>query len=314
MLPDGQGDSPLYRKETLHQSPTDTRLKTLVATAAAALDRIRAMRQNAPECASADDFSKQSDESETIRRIVDMLKSDRAHMALQPVVKGKVDGRGFCECLIRLEDSDGIVQPVGETVVLAERLGLSRTLDRLSLDLTMELLGRTDSLCLSVNVSALTCSDAEWLIALDSWLSEKPQLATRLIVEITETAMMPPLDRSKAFVAALKARKCRVALDDFGAGHSSFESLINLGVDIVKIDGAFVRDLLANPADRDFMAAMVELARHLEIETVAEWVGDKETADLLIEIGADYLQGYYIGRPQSPDRILASRSAAGNPG
>ena len=310
-MPDGQLKSPLHRNETLHQSPTDTQTVALVATATAALDRIRQLRSGVPAGGETGKASDDGDKSETIRRIVDMLQSDRAHMALQPIVSATGSGAGFCECLIRLEDHDGIVQPVGETVVLAERLGLSRTLDRRSLDLTMELLNRSDTLCLSVNVSALTCSDPEWLAALDGWLSKHPHLATRLIVEITETAMMPPLDQSKAFVAALKSRQCRVALDDFGAGYSSFDSLVNIGVDIVKIDGAFVRQALTEPNDQEFLAAMTDLARHLGIETVAEWVGDNETAALLSEMGVDYLQGYYIGRPQAPEQVL-SGSLGGN--
>ena len=304
---------PVHRNEALHKSPANTHTDALVAKATAALNRIRQTRRQTPVRAEADKISSRNDESSTIRRIVDMLQSDRAYMALQPVVRTTGSGNGFCECLIRLEDSDGIVQPVGETVVLAERLGLSRTLDRLSLDLTMALLERFGELSLSVNVSALTCSDAEWLAALDGWLSEKPHLATRLIIEITETAMMPELDQSRAFVAALKARECRVALDDFGAGHSSFESLVNIGVDIVKIDGGFVRNVLNEPADQEFIAAMVDLARHLEIELVVEWVGDSETADLMVDLGADYLQGYYIGRPQNPDQILTAQSVLNEP-
>ncbi len=236
-----------------------------------------------------------------------MLQSDRARLALQPIVSATDTGRGFCECLIRLEDSEGVVQPVGETVVLAERLGLSRTLDRLSLELTMNLLPQADDLCLSVNVSALTCSDPEWLAALDGWLAETPQLAGRLIIEITETAMMPPMAQAQAFVAALNARGCKVALDDFGAGHSSFDSLVNLGVDIVKIDGSFARDILTEPADQEFVAAMVDLAHALKIETVAEWVGDATAAKLLVDTKLDFLQGYHIARPQSLEHVLAQR-------
>ena len=302
-----RANGPFHGKETLDQSPTDTRIEARVAKAAAALTRTRQKRQRAPAGAQADKAVDQDNESDTIRRIVAMLQSDRAHLALQPIVSATGTGRGFCECLIRLEDTDGVVQPVGETVVLAERLGLSRTLDRLSLALTMNLLEQASELCLSVNVSALTCSDPEWLTALDGWLAEKPQLARRLIIEITETAMMPPLAQSQAFVAALNARGCKVALDDFGAGYSSFDSLVNLGVDIVKLDGSFAQDILNEPSDREFVAAMVDLAHELEIETVAEWVSDAAAFKLLVDAKLDFLQGYHIGRPQSLEQVLTER-------
>ena len=94
-----------------------------------------------------------------------------------------------------------------------------------------------------------------------------------------------------------------------GPATATFESLVNIGVDIVKIDGGFVRNVLNEPADQEFIAAMVDLARHLGIELVVEWVGDSETADLMVDLGADYLQGYYIGRPQNPDQILTAQSS-----
>ena len=91
---------------------------------------------------------------------------------------------------------------------------------------------------------------------------------------------------------------CRVAIDDFGAGYTSFHNLKHLGADMVKIDGTFIKNLASDPSDRIFVEALVHLARSFHMETVAEWVGDQASVDILKEVGATYLQGFHFGQPQ----------------
>jgi EAL domain-containing protein (putative c-di-GMP-specific phosphodiesterase class I) len=130
-------------------------------------------------------------------------------------------------------------------------------------------------------------------------------IAERLIVEITETAAIHDLDETRGFVTRVKDLGCQIAIDDFGAGYTSFRNLRKLGVDIVKIDGAFVQHLMRSEDDRVFVGALIELARRLGLATVAEWVQDEKAAALLTEWGCDYLQGALTGRA-SPERPWTS--------
>ena len=132
-------------------------------------------------------------------------------------------------------------------------------------------------------------------------LRAHPGVGERLIVEITETAAIQDLDDARGFVTRVKDLGCRIAIDDFGAGHTSFRNLRRLGVDMVKVDGAFVQNIVKSDDDRAFVHSMIDLARRLGLKTVAEWVQDEEAAALLAGWGCDYLQGALIGLA-SPER------------
>jgi EAL domain-containing protein (putative c-di-GMP-specific phosphodiesterase class I) len=126
-----------------------------------------------------------------------------------------------------------------------------------------------------------------------------PGVGERLIVEITETVAIQDVDDVRGFVTRLKNFGSRIAIDDFGAGYTSFRNLRKLGVDIVKIDGAFVQNIARVPDDRAFVQTLIDLARRLDIKTVAEWVQDEEAASLLRDWGCDYIQGRLIGLASS---------------
>jgi len=123
-----------------------------------------------------------------------------------------------------------------------------------------------------------------------------------MTVELTETAALQAFEENSRFVTRLRDMGCRVAIDDFGAGYTSFRNLHNLHVDMVKIDGAYVKDLSASPDNQLFVRTLVDLAKNFRLETVAEWVGSEEDAKLLASFGVDYFQGYYFGEPDiSPE-------------
>jgi EAL domain-containing protein (putative c-di-GMP-specific phosphodiesterase class I) len=128
-------------------------------------------------------------------------------------------------------------------------------------------------------------------------LGARPGMAPRLIVELTETAVVRDPAGMRGRLNAMKALGVAIAIDDFGAGHTSFRHLRDFPLDLLKIDGAFVQNLARSPDDRFFVRALVDLAHHLGIATVAEWVEDAETARLLAEGGVDYLQGQHCGAP-----------------
>jgi len=161
---------------------------------------------------------------------------------------------------------------------------------------------RNPELHVSLNVSGLTATNHAWLVALDRLTNADRSIAQRITVEITETAAIQDLDESVNFVDALKELGCKVAIDDFGAGYTSFRNLKFLGVDMVKIYVDYVTKIKNDADDRVFVTKLAELADHFGMETVAEWVGDEETAEFLRDVGITYLQGFYFGEPEIAPR------------
>jgi EAL domain-containing protein (putative c-di-GMP-specific phosphodiesterase class I) len=152
----------------------------------------------------------------------------------------------------------------------------------------------------SINVSAATLRDPEWIDRFTQTLAANPGAAERLIVEVIETIAIADVEATIRLLARMKRLGVKVAMDDFGSGHTSFKNLRSLGVDIVKIDGAFVQNIARSADDRFFVRTLIDLARHLGIETVAEWVEDAEAMRLLTSWGVDYMQGHFFGQAEIP--------------
>jgi len=241
--------------------------------------------------------------------IITALNDRRVYLVYQPVVATASRRVAFYECLMRIKFADGGLLPVGDVVPLAERLGLVRLLDHRVLELALEQLVSDPGLLASVNVSAASTVDPDWWSALVTMLRAHPGVGERLTVEITETAAIHDIDETRGFVTRVKDLGCRIAIDDFGAGYTSFRNLRKLGVDLVKIDGAFVQNLKRCEDDRAFVHTLIDLARRLGLETVAEWVQDEETAVILADWGCDYLQGALAGLA-SADRFCRGENLA----
>jgi diguanylate cyclase (GGDEF)-like protein len=229
--------------------------------------------------------------------VVTALDDNRMQLALQPIVCTKTRLPIMYEALLRMQRPDGTIVAAGEFIEVAEQLGLSRLIDRRTLELSIAFAKQHPDVHLSLNVSSMTCSDHEWMVAMHRLTGANRQITQRLTIEITETTAIDDIDQSIAFVDTLKEMGCKVAIDDFGAGYTSFKNLKHLAVDMVKIDGAFVKNLSADKADAIFINTMVQLARSFGMETVAEWVGDETTAQMLADSGIDYLQGFHFGKP-----------------
>jgi diguanylate cyclase (GGDEF)-like protein len=227
--------------------------------------------------------------------IVTALNERRIVLAYEPVVAAKSRAGAFYECLVRMEQGDGHVLHAPDIVPVAERLGLIRLVDHRVLELVVAELAASPNVELSLNISPDTTMDPDWWASIESLMRAHPGVAERLIVEITETVAIQDIDDVRAFVGRLKHFGSRIAIDDFGAGYTSFRNLRKLGVDIVKIDGAFVQNIAHSADDRAFVQTLIDLARRLDIKTVAEWVQDEESACLLRDWGCDYIQGRLIG-------------------
>src|SRR5262249_3272367 len=223
------------------------------------------------------------------------LTARRIVAAFEPVVAARSRKPAFYECLVRMEQGDGQVLLAPDIVPVAERLGLIRLVDHRILELVMAELIASPDVQLSLNISPETTMDPDWSATIESLMRSHPGVAGRLIVEITETVAIQDVDDVRGFVNRLKNFGSRIAIDDFGAGYTSFRNLRKLGVDIVKIDGAFVQNIARSADDRAFVQTLIDLARRLNIKTVAEWVQDEEAAVMLREWGCDYIQGRLIG-------------------
>jgi EAL domain-containing protein (putative c-di-GMP-specific phosphodiesterase class I) len=237
--------------------------------------------------------------------IVAALNERRIGLGFEPVVEAGSRQPAFYECLMRVSRSDGTICQANEIVPVAERLGLVRMLDYRVLEMVVAELAAAPTLTASVNVSPASTVDPDWWTGLGGLLRANSGVGERLIVEITETAVIQDIDDTRGFVKRVKDLGCRIAIDDFGAGNTSFRNLRKLGVDIVKIDGAFVQNIMKSDDDRAFVHTMIDLSHRLGLKAVAEWVQDEEAANMLRDWGCDYIQGRLIGlassqRPWAP--------------
>ena len=223
------------------------------------------------------------------------LRQDRVVFAFQPVVSATTGEVHYYECLLRLRDAEGGVLAAGEFIQEIERFGYIRLIDRYILDKVLAEAVSHPGVTFGFNISALTTADRQWLRSLVTRLRAQPDLARRLVVEITETAALYDIEESARFVNALRRTGCRVALDDFGAGHTSLQHLQSLAVDMVKIDRSFIRDITTNEESQVFLRHLLGLAKGFGFSTIAEGVETEEEAKILRLEGVDFLQGYHYG-------------------
>ena len=229
--------------------------------------------------------------------VLNALKGHRLRLALQPIVRADDGTVAFHEALLRMEGDGGDLLPASAFMTVVERLGLVRLLDRHAFELGIDVLHASPELNLAVNISGGTAADGTAFAQLLSALQANSEVADRLTIEITETVAMQDTHEIAWFIDGFRELGCRVALDDFGAGYTSFRHLKNLAVDLVKIDGQFVRDISKRADNHLFVKAISELARGLGVETVAECVESEADAATLRRHGVDYLQGYFFGQP-----------------
>ncbi|MEW5787633.1 MAG: EAL domain-containing protein [Pseudomonadota bacterium] len=222
--------------------------------------------------------------------------------ALHP---GTREGRHY-EVLVRMLDEHGeLVQP-GMFIPAAERYSLMPQVDCWVVENTLARMAEHSSrdMALTINLSGLCFRDEDTVRCIRQALERHGIAPGRITFEITETAAVAQLTQAVAFMRQMKALGCRFALDDFGSGMSSFSYLKTLPVDVLKIDGAFVRDMQNDPADRAFVEAIHRVAHTLGKETVAEFAESDDIIAALKEIGVDYAQGYAIGKPRPLENVL----------
>jgi diguanylate cyclase (GGDEF)-like protein/PAS domain S-box-containing protein len=246
-------------------------------------------------------------------RIRDALAHQKFALYAQPVLSLQ-DGQDSFELLLRLLHDDEVVLPQ-EFLGIAERSGLISAIDRWvvreAIAVLAEQQARSHNIRLEVNLSGKAIGDEGLLATMQEQFRATGARPEGLILEITETAAIANIEQAGRFIQALKTMGCRFAIDDFGVGFSSFYYLKHLPVDFLKIDGSFISNLPRDDVDQHLVRAIVEVARGLGKKTIAEYVADEATVELLRRIGVDYGQGFYLGEPQPLDEAFGRSVLAG---
>ena len=252
-----------------------------------------------------------------VQRIRRALAEDRFCLYQQEIRPLKPGGRALREILIRMVDSSGHHLEPGSFIPIAEHHDLASSIDRWVVRNSLSLLSqigrsptsdasadsdRTSTPAthgrVSINLSAQSLGDEAFLENMLDYLETSGVDTHHIFFEITETTAVANLSRALHFIGAVKDMGCRFILDDFGSGFSSFAYLKNLPVDILKIDGEFVRSMENDPIRRAMVASINQVAQVMGIETIAEWVETEATYEMLRELGVDYVQGFWLHRPE----------------
>ena len=229
------------------------------------------------------------------------LLKKKSKFMYQPIVDRASGNIEYYECLLRVVGENNKLISVGPMIEDAESKGLINIVDFTVIDMAIKELSEDKKIKLSVNISNIGVLNKRLLMRIESLL-KKYKVAKRLIIEITETSLNQDFAATKKFIDTLHNYGCRFALDDFGSGFTSFKQLLNLPIDIIKIDGSYIRDIMSNNHSRFFVEAFINLADDLKIKTVAEFVENGEIAKFLIDIKIGAMQGNFF-LPASEKRI-----------
>jgi EAL domain-containing protein (putative c-di-GMP-specific phosphodiesterase class I) len=247
-------------------------------------------------------------------RIVEAIERDLFVLYAQPIRSLKQEQVREYEVLIRMPLGRNELASPATFLDVAEQFGLIQDIDRWMLRKAFHITAQQERLGtpvrLAVNLSGKSFSDSDMVTYVRNQLNLTGIDPSHIVAEVTETAAIANLTQATRFIRTLKNLGIRFSLDDFGVGFSSFYHLKHLPVDFLKIDGSFIKDLAISEVDQHLVKAIVEVARGLGKETIAEFVQDQQTVTLLQEFGVDFVQGYYIGRPRELHRTLLESALA----
>jgi diguanylate cyclase (GGDEF)-like protein len=296
---------------TMFGAESDGGAEAVLAAADEAMYRAKAEGRNrvslfeAPVEASLSDAARRLTTSAKIRNAI---TQNRLSLATQPIASLADGAIKRFELLLRMRGDSGEILPASAFIGVAERSGMIQELDRWVVGQALDLLGERqrsgEPVNLHVNLSGASLTDISVLEYIERKLDEGDADPSRCTFEITQTARVEDLDTAAGFADRLTEFGCEVAIDDYGAGFGPFEYLKRFPFDVIKIDGAFIRDMAHNDADQLTVQAIVGIAQGLGKTTIAEFVEDEETASLLRDYGVDMAQGYLLGAPVGLDEGL----------
>ena len=261
-------------------------------------------------------------EMQWVSRLTRALEKDQFTLYFQPIIPCANKSRHYTylEILVRLIDDDGTVIAPGAFLHAAEKYNMVSSIDRWVIENSMAWLAETEKsggrpITISINISGQTIGSPDMLKFIIDTMEETGAPAEQIIFEVTETAAIENITSATSFMLTLRGCGFRFSLDDFGSGLSSFTYLKKLPVDFLKIDGAFVRDILSDPVDYAMVRSINELGQLLGKETIAEFVETTGLADELERMGVNYVQGHAFAKPrplsnhtqhQAPRLVLVS--------
>ncbi len=225
------------------------------------------------------------------------LNNSQFFLTFQPVLDVRNDSINHFEALVRIPSSLGGDENSARFMLAAERLGLAQQIDLWVVNNAIEYLAENSNISLGVNLSSYAFQEGAMLTLLEEKLQSSLIDPQRLTFEITETSAILSFADTRRMVSTLRDLGCRFALDDFGSGFSTYHYLKQFPIDILKIDGSFIINLKNDQQDITIVQSMIDIAHGLGKEVVAEFIEDNETLGLLIQMGVDHAQGYYIGKP-----------------
>ncbi|QYJ85632.1 EAL domain-containing protein [Shewanella mesophila] len=246
--------------------------------------------------------------------VIGALANDRFELYFQPIETLLEDGGGLhLEILLRMQLENGEYLLPGIFLPAAERFNLVSKIDRWVIEQMLrwgsENIAIWQQLSLvSINLSALSIGDRDFVNWLEMRLLAEPELVNKICFEITETAAVSQLDLATELINMVKPMGCKLALDDFGSGFSSFAYLKLLDIDYVKIDGQFIQNLCSDKADQAIVSAICQLGRDMDFKIVAEYVESIEIGQHLAQLGVEYGQGFGIARPMPLNSLLSGQS------
>lgn len=275
----------------------------LLAKADAAMTSAKKAGRNRIMFYNAADMSRDRMDSQLTwkDRLIDALEYDRLFLMYQPIMDIRAGKVSHYEVLVRMRGDKGVYLPPDKFIPAAEQFGLIQRVDRVVIKKAINALSRLPEhlshIGFSINLSGLTVGDPEIYGLIVQELRESGVAPERVAFEITETAACEQLSTAVEFIEKVRQLGCKVLLDDFGVGFSSFSYLKHLRADMLKIDGSFIRDIHNSGADQLFVKALVDVARGMGMQTIAEFVENEEVYEQVAALGVDYVQGYHVGRP-----------------
>lgn len=255
-------------------------------------------------------------EMQLVERLAAGQDIEGLFLEMQPIVSLRHPAQSLhFEVLLRMQDEHGSRVPTDRLIRAGEHAGRMGVIDRWVVRSVLQWLTEHDArlpqnqfVCL--NLSGASLNDERFILDMYELLEQHRHVANRLCFEVTESVALHDMGNTRRFIDRVRSYGAKVALDDFGAGYTSFSYLRDLPADILKIDGSFIVNMNRHPANEAIVEAIVSLAQSLGMKTIAEWAEDFETVATLAEIGVDFVQGYAVSRPVSPQRILEATSGA----
>ena len=229
--------------------------------------------------------------------VMDALENDLFELQYQPIINVKTGQLKYYEALIRIRKKDGQLIYPDSFIPVAEQTGMIRKVDQWVIEQSMRVLLKQPEIALSINLSSYALADEIIVETISSIIKQSGINPSRLLLEVTESGVIHNLATAINIMQKIRTIGCKFALDDFGTGFASYNHLKVLPVDIIKIDGCFIKNIENSPEDKIFVKSIAEIGGSLNMQVVAEYVENEAILEILSETGVQYAQGYHIGRP-----------------